>query len=598
MYPVTEQWKKETEQPLRNYSHVRIVFGVTDPDAPGLSKLTDNGHLPYSKVEDIDLGTSVPNTYQTLERNRFILNGKNPLPLDKNPNYQGYVGNEISGGDCTWLMQPVVIINMGDYIQTAGLTFQFDESLEEYPTELQIQAYRDGEMVFDKVINPNSSYYAFAEQIPLFNQMVFTWLKSKTPHRRARLCQLIYGLINDLVDEDIEECVSTKEIALDSTKLPKNDFSFTIVDKKKQYDPENPNGVWEYLESRQPVTYYYGYELIDGTIEWIPWGMSYSTGNIRVSQQSVAANVTVECSGLINHLNVDYDEGVYEPNGITLYDLADRVMQFAGFGDTTELDDELKNITTHNPMPVQSVDQCLQLIANAGRCILSHSRGGYLSIKRENKQDTGFDFNFGKIKETPTTSKIAPLRKLIVSYTRTEKETSVQDVVTDFSVNGVSNQQITFTHSAVTGQTLAASSGLTIVGSVKYYTYKTVATLTGTGTVTISGYRLNSVEAEYSKQYGTVGNDLKVKSNVLIDNITDLSTYADWLAEITMRRTTYDVSDRGYPELDTGDLVGFTSNFYNNVNATIVKETIMFNGAINGATSLIISNDNTESGGA
>ena len=84
MYPVTAKWKEETEQTLRNPSYVRIVFGVTDPDAPGLSTQTDNGHLPYSDVDSVDVGTTAPSTYQTLERNRFILDGKNPLPPENN----------------------------------------------------------------------------------------------------------------------------------------------------------------------------------------------------------------------------------------------------------------------------------------------------------------------------------------------------------------------------------------------------------------------------------------------------------------------------------------------------------------------------------
>ena len=588
MYPVTDVWKESVEKSLRNYSYVRIVFGITDPDAPGLSDLKDNGHLPYSTVENIDLGQSVPATYQTLERNRFILDGKNPLPLDVNPNYQGYAGGEISDDEGVWLLNPTIEITMGDYIQSAGLTFQFDESLGEYPAEMQIQAFYDGEKVFDEIINPDKAYFEYPEQIPLFNKMNLIWLKSKTPHRRARLTQLIYGLMNELLQTDITECTATKEISLDSTKLPKNDFKFTIVDKYKRYDPENPSGVWEYLESRQPVTYYYGYETSEGNIEWIPWGMAYSTGKVSVTQQSVASNVTVECAGLVSHLNMEYDEGLYYSSGISLYDLTEKVMTFAGFPDTTEIDDSLKNIYTHNPLPVESVDKCLQLIANAGRCILSHSRGGYVTIKRENKEDTGFDLNFNKIKETPKTSKIAPLKNLTTVYTTMKPESS-NTTAASVDVSNASNQEFTFSHAAYTGQTLTASSGLSIVGTVKYYAYKTVATLNGSGTVTISGKKLVQNEAEYTKVYNVVGEDLKMNPNVLVDNYTDLMEYTDWIADVTLRRSTYEVSDRGYPELDVGDYVDFTSNFSNNVSTTIVKQTTKYNGAISGNTKLVIA---------
>ena len=66
------------------------------PRPPGLSTQTDNGHLPYSDVDSVDVGTTAPSTYQTLERNRFILDGKNPLPPENNPIYQGYAGLAIA----------------------------------------------------------------------------------------------------------------------------------------------------------------------------------------------------------------------------------------------------------------------------------------------------------------------------------------------------------------------------------------------------------------------------------------------------------------------------------------------------------------------
>lgn len=129
MYPVTAKWKEETEQTLRNPSYVRIVFGVTDPDAPRLSRPTDNGHLPYSDIDSVDVGTTAPSTYQTMERNRFVLDGKNPLPREVNPIYQGFVGTEISDDTGVYAIQPFVKVAFDDYVQFPGLTFQFDESM-------------------------------------------------------------------------------------------------------------------------------------------------------------------------------------------------------------------------------------------------------------------------------------------------------------------------------------------------------------------------------------------------------------------------------------------------------------------------------------
>lgn len=587
MYPVSEKWQEEDNLILRNRSYVRIVFGIQDPDAPALSNPSDNGHLLYSAVESVDLGASAPFTYQTLERNRFILDGTNPLPSDTNYTYQGYVGNLISDDNGEWSIPPAVTIQFDDYVSMAALTLEFDKNFNEYPEQIKITAEKDGEVVLDKTKYPDDTYYVVSEQIPLCTKITITWLKSKIPHRRARLLSLIYGIINDLQSQDIVTCKSTKEIDLISSKLPKQDFEFTIVDTEMKYDPENPSGVWEYLESRQPVTYYYGYELSNGTIEWIPWGMSYSTGDITVTKQQKMSNVTVKCAGLAEHLNMTYTEGKYYPDGISLYDLADEVMNFSGFSNLIELDDSLKQIYTHNPLSAQSVGECLQVIANAGRCIISYSRGGYLRILKEDTENVGFSFDFHKM-ETPETSKIAPLRKVSGSYTSYTVESTVSNAVDAVEAESATPHEFTFEHSAYTNLSIELSGTLQMTGTPKYFAYKTVVTLSGSGTVTIKGNKLVSNTVSYAKQFKEVGEDLEGLTNELIDNAEDMAEYIDWTAEYAMRRTTYKSNDRGYPQLDCGDKVGYTSNFDNDVEVTLVKQTLTYNGAIKGSGEFII----------
>lgn len=588
MYPVTAKWKEETEQTLRNPSYVRIVFGVTDPDAPGLSTQTDNGHLPYSDVDSVDVGTTAPSTYQTLERNRFILDGKNPLPPENNPIYQGYAGLAISNDAGTYTTKPLVKISFGDYVQFPGLTFQFDDSMGDYPNSFRILAKKDSVSVFGKTYSPDTTYWEMADQIPLCNELSFYWLNSNIPHRRARLLSLVYGLVSRLGSDDIASCSSTKEIDLLSSKIPKQEFEFTLIDTQRRYDPENPSGLWEYLESRQPVNYQYGYELSDGSIEWIPWGLAYSTGDFDVSKSGIVAEVSIKCVGLADHLTMTYDEGVYSAAGRSLFDLATDVMKFAGFENTIELDNALKTIYTHNPLPSSKVNECLQLIANAGRCIMNHSRGGYIQILRENDSATGFDINFDKMTDTPTTTKIPPLRNLSVEYNSVKVNSEVTAAVNAAEVSSNAAHEYTFTHSAYTNQQIVLSSGLTMVGTPKYYAYKTVVTLKGTGTVTINGNSLTENKIEYRKKYSDVGEDLSGVSNTLIDNQTDAIAYANWVAAVTLRRNTYSAPDRGYPELDVGDSVNFTSNFANETPVTMVQQKLTYNGAIKGECQYII----------
>lgn len=587
MYPVTEKWQAETELRVRNQSYVRIVFGVTDPNALSLSNPIDNGHLPYSTVASVDLGTSVPSTYQTLERNRFILDGKNPLPSFSNPVYQGYCGNLISNDDCTWNINPTVTITFDDYVEFAGLTFEFDESMGEYPSEFRIQAYYGNTVVLDETVMPDTAFYSYTNQIPIHNKLVFTWIKSNYPHRRARLTALTYGLINRLTSSDIVSCTSTKSIDILSSAIPKQEFTFTFIDTSKSYDPENPDSLWEYLESRQPVTYYYGYELSDGSVEYIPWGLSYTTGDFEVSNQGKVAQVTIKAVGLADHLTTEYDEGVYSASGKSLYDLANDVMTFAGFENTIYLDEALKEIKTHKPLPKTSCRECLQLIANAGRCIMNHSRGGYISIEREANVNTGFEMTFSKMMDSPQTSKIAPLRNLNVKYSYLTVDSDTSTAVNAAAVNGANGEEYTFTYDRYTNLSASVTGTLSIT-SIKYYAYKTVAVLTGTGTITISGNKLTENTIEYNKKYSDVGEDLSGVENKLLDNIDDTMAYADWTANVTLRRSSYSAPDRGYPEIDCGDVINFTSNFKNNVPVTVVSQKLTFDGGISGESEYII----------
>ena len=81
-------------------------------------------------------------------------------------------------------------------------------------------------------------------------------------------------------------------------------------------------------------------------------------------------------------LDGTYYRGRYHPEGISLYDLAVDVLKDAGVDSRTYwLDNYLKDVSVCNPMPVVSHKEALQLIANAGRCILYQDRSGNIFMK-------------------------------------------------------------------------------------------------------------------------------------------------------------------------------------------------------------------------
>lgn len=70
-----------------------------------------------------------------------------------------------------------------------------------------------------------------------------------------------------------------------------------------------------------------------------------------------------------------YHKGTYHPDGISLYALAEDVLTDAGV-DPREyfIDPYLKKVTVQNPIPIVKHTEALQMIANAGRCIMTQDR--------------------------------------------------------------------------------------------------------------------------------------------------------------------------------------------------------------------------------
>ena len=46
-------------------------------------------------------------------------------------------------------------------------------------------------------------------------------------------------------------------------------MQFTIFDYEKEYDPDNPASIWEYIDIQSPISIRHGYKLDDGRIEWL-----------------------------------------------------------------------------------------------------------------------------------------------------------------------------------------------------------------------------------------------------------------------------------------------------------------------------------------
>ena len=159
--------------------------------------------------------------------------------------------------------------------------------------------------------------------------------------------------------------------------LPSIDLNITIDNKNRAYDIENEESTVNFLENGQEINVIYGQELDDGNVEWMP-GTTVYLREWSADDEEMSFTATDRFDGM----DGTYRRGKYYPDGISLYDLAVDVFGDAGIDSRTYwLDNYLKDVMVYNPMPVVSHKEALQLIANAGRCILYQDRNGNIFMK-------------------------------------------------------------------------------------------------------------------------------------------------------------------------------------------------------------------------
>jgi hypothetical protein len=602
MYNVSEAYKEQINKRLRNLSYMRVYLGVIEPDASVFNTMSDNGHSYLSNLQETDAGRVVNKRYLTMEHNKCILDGKGILPpelADPVLEYQGFVSNAISGSDGVFSVPPTITINFSQPFAFVGLTFRFDRIHGTYPTELQITAFNGAAQIYDNTVNPTSYEYWLESDIPDVGQfctsLVIKFKKTFPRKRRAVLEYIMFGIVKTFTDDTLIKSTWNRNTDLLSTKIPTNSFEFTIMDVAKDYNPDNAQGFWQYIEQRQPVSFEYGYELDDGSTEWISGGHLLTSGEISTDSTSVISKTTFKATSVLNQLTNKYYKGIYSAVPVSLYDLAVDVLEFAQLpllhdGSTPySVDTALQSISTTVPIPELQINEALQLVSNAGRCILGVDRDGRVVIERMVEIESDFSLGFEQIDRPPSLSKLPSLLTVSSYYTVLEVD-NVESMLTSNAVSFVVATECRLTYEPSTAQRITVDGTLAIVGTPIYYATSALVTLSGTGTVAVPGKLLKTTKVSVTNVAGETGYDCPIE-NKLLNSKADATDYVAWIASILTRRNLYTAANRGYPELDVLDLISVDTLFTKDANATVSASTIEYNGALSGSTSYILAEE-------
>lgn len=369
MKSVSNAYKASMKAMLRNRSYVRITFGNVDTTAATDGEWESNGAASISEFETVDYAYQYGDTYAALELNRWALDGKSLLVPTGEDVQDGFISSLMSDGEGNFSTPPVITREFSLKHIFPGLTLTFDTRQQEWPLEVTADFYLNGEVVDTQTVSITSVQTTISTTATEIDKVTITFDRC-LPYRRPRLENVLYGLNVQFVNKDIVSTQQKHDVDPLSRRLPTETMQFTILDYEHKYDPDNPAGIYAYVDKNSPIEIQFGYELPDGSVEWL------KPDNYVLNAKPSAQNnqATFNGTGLIGSLTGTFYKS--KLGSKSLYDMAQEVLLDAGLTLTEqgenpwEIDNALKNMFTTAALPIDTHMNCLQLIAHAACCRL------------------------------------------------------------------------------------------------------------------------------------------------------------------------------------------------------------------------------------
>lgn len=586
---------EQLKKPKRNLGFLKVKFNIVDPETnPDLSS---NSEEIFSDLDNIK-ETTIPQSknYATLEKNFWLLNDSQPI-YGSEELEQTYVSSYMSDKNCLFSDKACITLTSSVYLTTLGLTMVFDSIDKNYAKKLKVKAYRDSTMIMDKdyTLSSYSDRLIFAdnEELVRWNKIEIYFIESSLPYRRIRVNQLLFGIMETYTDENLISAESKEKTTMINSELPTHTFKFTIDNMNKLFNPDNPQGWYRYILQQQPISYEWGYQLDDGTIEWILGGKMLLTGSVEVGENQVSFSTT----SLINYLTKVYKKGVYNSSGRSLYDLAVDVLEDSNIDSSQyNLWSGLKSIKTDAPLPKLEARQLLQIIATTGNCILFTNRENVINIQPFNYvlNPDGMSYDF--ITSNPVVKVQSELHNTIIYINHYSKEDNVSELFKNESLEITGTKTIEIEYDLAT-DILATITGGTIVNA-NYYGRYAILKITNTGEDTISlkvsGKKINNSQTIDSKQFNDDGENIEYKNDLITQMVENSkeTKLKDFIGNWYNNRNIYSFENRGDIVKDTREIIPIETDFSNSLIGYLVENNIKYDGAWSGNSVVVKVGDN------
>jgi len=359
--------------------NLRVTFELIDIHAAEASTASASGAAFISHLLQLkDRNESIYGKFAVLEQDFWKLDGSfGILPDDYAGLETGWFSDVISGDDGTFVSPPTLIFTFSEDISSVGFTLVFDSTHQQWPTRYHIAVYDASDTLITEDEIENDGPQSI---VPLptqdYRKVVFTFRETSEPHRRIRVCEVLFGIIQHFDRSNITSAALTYGADVKAGSLPGRELTFTFDNSDHKYNLINPQGIYAYLQEGQPIDA----EISINGSGWVNMGRYYFASS-EAGDEALTATITASD----RLLWMDASTCRVGANGTwDLETAVAAVLSDASASDIeVEMDAALSATTVGRQIPSDaSHREALRLLAQAACCACWMDRSGVLVFRR------------------------------------------------------------------------------------------------------------------------------------------------------------------------------------------------------------------------
>lgn len=361
MISVSSAYKRAMSKKIRDRAYISVGIGIINQEAQESGRINEN--LAYWSNGNV-FDTNQSNIeYATLEENYFRADGTMYVMPEINDTVP-FLTNGIATNNVLGLFR----VDFPKIFSIKGITLEFGSA---YPTEFEVKTA-------EKTLNYTNDGEKFMSDDVLgdTDYIIIKPISMVGGQQRFRLQSILMGVGLQYSNNQTKDLTMTEFVSSISSELPSNDFQFTFYDEQNRFNVDDDNSFIDFLETMQKITISFGITLEDSSVEWMQFGTMYLKD--WKSQKGI---VSLTATDRLSQMEDDYSlsNRIYDR---TAYQEAKSIFEDAGLEpDEYYIDEYLHDVQIHNPMPEGKHKECLQLLANACRCILRQDANGRIMIR-------------------------------------------------------------------------------------------------------------------------------------------------------------------------------------------------------------------------